>query len=265
MAKWTGVLDEHRWKRRLTRWFGTQATGRPIILLVLDGLNERADVHWPALLATLLSDPWRGNVAILATDRPYHWRTRCTRAGLSEFEEITVRSYSQTELNAALSTSGLSHKDIPDSLLELVSIPRYCGLVASHYSEMIAAGDFTRERLIYIEGKERHSSKLGYPLTDQQFFGIIRDLAQHASQNPEIHARDLRLLIAVPGGDEVNVYEELVSSGLLVPISRIGGTESFVVEPLRLVYGFGMLLAAELAKRSAATRDELEEFLRSWF
>lgn len=265
MAKWTGVLDERRWQRRLSRWSSADATGCPLILLIIDGLNERADLDWPALLAGLLTEPWRGNVAVLATDRPHHWRTRCTRAGLSEFDEISIGGYSQTELNQALSASGLSHKDIPDGLLQLVSIPRYCGLVARHYSEMIAAGDFTRERLIYIEGKERHSSRLGYPLTDQQFFGIIRDLAGHARHNSELNPKDLRQLISIPGGDEVNVYEELVSSGLLVPVPGIGGTERFVVEPLRLVYGFGMLLAAELAKGFAANKNEIEEFLISWF
>jgi hypothetical protein len=265
MAKWTGVLSERRWQRRLSRWFSTGATGSPLILLIIDGLNERADLHWPALLATLLSDPWRGNVAVLVTDRPHHWRTRCTRAGLSEFDEIAIGAYSQTELNRALSARGLSDKDIPDGLLGLVSIPRYCGLVATYYREMVAAGDFTRERLIYIEGRARHSSRLGYPLTEQQFFGIIRDLAGHARQNPELDPRDLRPMISVPGGDEINIYEELLSGGVLVPVPGFGGTESFVVEPLRLVYGFGMLLAAELAKRSASSGNELEEFLTSWF
>ncbi|MGA7238478.1 MAG: hypothetical protein WBY44_22535, partial [Bryobacteraceae bacterium] len=130
---------------------------------------------------------------------------------------------------------------------------------------MIAAGDFTRERLIYIEGKERHSTRLGYPLTDSQFFEIIRDLAGKTRQSSELDPKDLRQLITIPGGDEVNVYEELVSSGLLVPVPGIGGTERFVVHPLRLVYGFGMLLAEELAKRCAANKNQIEEFLTSWF
>jgi len=265
MAKWTGVLDENRWKLRVNRWLGAQSSGRPLILLIIDGLNERADLNWRSLLATLEADPWRRNVAILATDRPHHWRTKCSRAGLSTFHEIAVAGYSQSELDCALSASGFSHKDIPDGLLPLVSIPRYCGLAASHYPEMINTGDFTRERLIYIDIRDRQSSKLGYPLTDQQLFGIIRDLAESARLNPELNPKELRPLIAVPGGDEANIYEELVSGGVLVPVTAVGGAESFKVEPLRLIYGFGMLLAAELAKRSSANAVEIEEFLASWF
>jgi hypothetical protein len=265
LAKWTGILDENRWKRRLNRWLRPGANARPLILFIVDGLNERADLHWPPLLATLLSDPFRQNVAVLATDRPHHWRSRCARAGLSAFDEIAVGGYSQVELDRALTANGLSHKDIPDGLLSLVSIPKYCGLVASHYKEMVATGDFTRERLIYIDIRDRQSSKLGYPLTDQQLFGIIRDLADRARMNPELNPKELRPLIAVPGGDEANIYEELVGSGLLVSVPAIGGNERFTVEPLRLVYGFGMLLAEDLAKQSSASAIEIEEFLTSWF
>jgi hypothetical protein len=237
-----------------------------LILLIADGLNERADVDWRPFLASLLADPWRQSVTVLATDRPHHWRTKCSRAGVSAIDEITVGCYSQPELDRALAANGLSHKDIPDGLRPLVSIPRYCGLVANHYKEMIETGDFTRERLIYIDIKDRQASKLGYPLTEQQLNGIIRDLAQRARLNPELDPKELRPLIAVPGGDEANIYEELVSGGLLVPIPAIGGTENFAVEPLRLVYGFGMLLASELAERSStACADEIEEFLTSWF
>jgi len=177
MAKWTGVLDEDRWRRRLGRWLSAGSAGRPLILLLVDGLNERGDMDWRPFLVALLTDPWCQNVAVLATDRPHHWRTTCARAGLSTFDEITVGGYSQPELDRALSATNLSHKDIPDGLLPLISIPRYCRLVANHYREMIATGDFTPERLIYLEVKDRQSAKLQYPLTDGQVFDIIRDLA----------------------------------------------------------------------------------------
>lgn len=265
LVKWTGILDESRWKRRLDRWVSTGATGRPLILLIVDGLNERASVDWRPFFNALLSDPWREKIAILATDRPHHWRTKCSKAGLSTVHEIAVRGYSEAELDRALSTNQLSHKDIPHDLLPLISIPRYCRLVASHYKEMIAAADFTRERLIYLEIKDRQSSKVQYPLTDVQLFEIIRDVAQRARVNPELKPRDLRSLIAVPGGDEANIYEEIVSSGILVPVPGDGMTERYKVEPLRLVYGFGMLLAAELAGRASSSSSDIEEFLTSWF
>jgi hypothetical protein len=238
-------------------------TGRPLILLIADGLNDRASVNWRPFFTTLLSDPWREKIAVLATDRPHHWRTKCSRPGLAAFHEIAIRGYSENELDQALSASQLSHKDIPNDLIPLISIPRYCRLVAEHHKEMIAAADFTRERLIYVEIRDRPASKDQYPLTDEQLRDIIRDLAERARVNPELRPRDLLPLIAAPGGDEADIYEEILSGGLLVP--GHGMTESYRVEPLRLVYGFGMLLAEELAGRSSSGSAEIEEFLTSWF
>jgi probable addiction module antidote protein len=265
LAKWTGVLDERRWKRRLDRWVSTAATGRPLILLIVDGLNERASLDWRPFFSILSSNPWRERIAVIATDRTHHWRTRCSMAGLSTFCEIEVGGYSDAELDQALAASKLSHTEIPQELLPLITIPRYCRLVVNHFAEMNAAADFTRERLIYLEIRDRHASKLNYPLTDEGLFEIIRDLAERARTNAELKPKDLRCLIGVPGGDDANIYEEIVSGGLVVAVPGKGMITSYKVAPLRLVYGFGMLLAAELALRSSSTGIEIEEFLTSWF
>jgi hypothetical protein len=265
MEKWTGLLDERRWKRKLERWLTSGRSNKPLILLILDGLNERADLSWPPLFASVLGEPWRGNVAVIATDRPHHWKNKCSFAGFSEFHEIPVGGYSEPELDHALAASHLSHRDIPEGLLPLVSIPRYCGLVARHHTEMVASGDFTKARLIYTDIRERQGSHLGYPLNEQQLLTIIRDLADRARANPELDWNELRQLINLPGGDEANIYEEIVGGGLLVPFTAVGGIERYKVHPLRLAYGFGMLLATEVGKAPNATEADTEEFLASWF
>lgn len=264
IARWAGILDEKGWARKVDRWLTTEATGRPLILLLVDGLNERADVDWRPLFTTLLTAPWREKVGVLSTDRPYHWRHRFPMGSPTAVRMITVEGYSPEELAQALSGSQISYSQIPPDLLPLISIPRCCRLVLDHYQEMVAAADFTRERLIYLEIKDR-PSKLRYPLTDQQLFEIIRDLAERARKNPELNPKDLRLLIAEPGRNEANIYEEIASGGLVIEIPRGATASSFRVEPLRLIYGFGMLLADDLARISSDSPREIEEFLTSWF
>jgi hypothetical protein len=114
-----------------------------------------------------------------------------------------------------------------------MSKPRYCRLVAYHYGEIIEAADFTRERLIYLEIKDRRAAKLQYPLTDEQLFEIVRSLAQRALANPDLNPNDLNSLIALPGGDTANIYSEIVSGGILIPVPGNGMTARFKVEPLR--------------------------------
>jgi hypothetical protein len=125
---------------------------------------------------------------------------------------------------------------------------------------MVDAADFTRERLIYLEIKDRQTSKLGYPLTDDQLRDIIADLAQRARTNPVLNAKELLPLITVPGGDEADIYEE-ITGGLLIPKVDAGIKEKYQVDPLRLVYGLGLLLAEELRSESSK-RDS--EWRNSW-
>jgi hypothetical protein len=89
LARVTGTLDEARWKRRVDRWMMAAGERTPLILLVIDGLNERARLQWRPFFSTLLGAVWRGKVAVLATDRPHHWR---------EQEPIFARYLSQHTL-----------------------------------------------------------------------------------------------------------------------------------------------------------------------
>ena len=264
ITKWAGILDEDRWARKLRRWLASEPTGGPLILVVADGLNERAEIDWRPFFSTLQSAPWQGRVAAIATDRPYHWRHRSPMVDPPAIKVIAVKEYSRAELTEALSGSQISFSEIPPGLLPLISIPRYCRLVVEHYREMIEAADFTRDRLIYLELKDR-TSKLRYPMTDQGLSEIIRDLAERARKNPDLKPQDLRELVTVQGSDAQNIYEEIASGGLVVEVPHGARPSTYKVEPLRLVYGFGMLLADDLERLSTESHEKIEEFLTSWF
>lgn len=235
------------------------------MLLTLDGLNERTDADWRQLFAALASAPWRDKIAVLSTDRPHHWRHHCVLGVAPPALEIEVGPYSDEELGQALAGSGIAYSEIPSDLVPLISIPRYCHLVVEHYKEMVQAADFTRERLIYLELKDRVAAKLGYPLTDQGLFGIVRELAERARLNPHLKPQELRSLIAESGRDVENIYEEIVSGGLLVEVSPNAMVPAYKVEPVRLVFGFGMLLADELARFGSGNSSDIEGFLTAWF
>lgn len=268
LARWTGLADGDRWSRRLRRWLDVEPTGRPLILLIGDGLNERADINWVPFLNAILSDPWRQRIAVLATDRPRHWRDRCALAGLATFQEIQVGGYSDAEFSGAVSNSGINYGQIPSELLPLISLPRYCALVIRHFEEMVAANDFTRERLIYLEVRDRRQSKVDYPLTDDRLFEIIRDLAEQARKTPDLNPKDLRALISTAGGTDAsiaNIYEEMIGGGILVETDEGAMVHTWRVEPTRLVFGFGMLLADELGGMASSSPGEIGEYLESWF
>jgi hypothetical protein len=133
---------------------------------------------------------------------------------------------------------------------------------------MVAANDFTRERLIYFEIRDRRQSKVDYPPTDDRLFEIIRDLAEQARKTPDLNPKELRAVISTAGRTDAsiaNIYEEIIGGGILVETDKSAMVRTWRVEPTRLVFGFGMLLANELGGMASNNPGKIRDYLESWF
>ena len=62
--------DRTYWEKRLNRWVQRPIGEIPLILLVLDGINERRTPQWwRELMEGLMASPWREQMAVLITAR----------------------------------------------------------------------------------------------------------------------------------------------------------------------------------------------------
>ena len=238
----------------------------PLILIVVDGINEKAELRWPSFFRTLQDGRWRGRVLALATDRPGHWIPECQSLKSYGFARISVKRYDDAELARALSGRGVGIGDIPDGPhQDLIRTPLYCDLVCEHLPEMVAQGDPTVERLLLLDMRYRRSSKPGFPLSEDEFTAIVVAAAERYRAGPErLTVADAARLSPLPDHRR-KIYHEIVSGGLLVRKPG-AGPPSFIVERKRLVYGLGMLLAEEVRQCAGEGGDavalrELIEFL----
>ena len=265
LAKWTGVRGEDDWRIRLQRWLSGDDRGRsPSILLVVDGLNERSEVNWATFFAPAFREAWAGKVAIVVTDRPAHWQDSCSSLNdLSFTDRLLTDGYSAEELSDALTRNAVRFDDIPEELRCLLRIPRYCGLVCRNIDAMLESGDFSRARVLYIDAMEAKRNKLGYPMTPSEFEDIIRAAAaRHRVAQGRFSRAELAALL--PFRDkERDVVGELTSGGTFVE-TRPG---RFAVEPGRLAYALGMLLAevVQEAAEDGADAARLTEEISAWF
>lgn len=263
IAARTGVRDAEFWQRRILRWLSGSARS-PSILIVLDGLNEKPEHRWRGWLSTLDKPHWTHAVGILATDRPGHWFPHCANAGVLGFQEVTVDGYNDPELALALRDSPLVVSELPADLMPLVRKPRYCQLVLQHCDDLVRESDFTVERLIYLDAQYRCANHPTFPLIGDEFIAMIRKLASEYRDSPEFDR--VRIADNIPWADKNrNVYEEIVSGGLMEPRSDIPGT--FRVERKRLVFGLGMLLAevVRLSVERSESRLDARETIERWF
>lgn len=263
LRKWTGLGDNHFWERRFKKWLAAPDLSQILVLIVVDGLNERPSLNWPSFFAAADDEHWRERVAILATDRPLHWRPNCATAGLGNFMEIPISGYTDSELNQALQGKQIDLNQIPHELQKLIRTPRYCDLVTAHFEEMKREGDFTVERLIWLDARTRAQKRRG-ALTESEFIEIIRNLAQQSRQSDALTLSAIQFLLPSPDPDR-HIYQEIIDGGLL--IQKPGLSPGFVVERTRLVFGLGMLLAEEsaIAVQNGKDRLYVESEIARWF
>ena len=263
LEQWTGIAGRELWSRRLARWLSRgQSAGHPLLLVAADGLSERTDVQWPSFMASAAEPDWRGRVAVLVTDRPRHWMDRCPAMASMGFGTIAeLRGFSDDELNDA--TSGFDRRAVPEEVLPLLRLPRYCGLVRDHLDELVASGDFTKARLHYLEARSKHIDKLRHPVTEADFASIVRKAATKHREAVSRFDPDQISKLTPPGASPRDVFQELLTGSLFVDAGR----GRLAVDPSKLAYGLGLLLAEEMAEleEEGAPEEAVADAIARWF
>lgn len=248
-----------QWQTRFQRWVHSSIDYQhPILLLVLDGLNEqqfRAD--WHTILESLSIEPWCSKVAVILTCRTGYWRQFSHSA--MTFTKYTLQPYDDHELKNALKNHKLTQSDIPSTLLPIIRKPRYFDLIVKHREKMAQSGDITIARLIYEDWKDRAQRKNHLRnFNHAEFQDLIRDLASaHLEKADIVRESEIDHLLPV-GVDSRTILNELRTSNILH-----GDGSRLQVDKQYLVYGLGLLLVDELEKASN-NNESLEETFASW-
>lgn len=252
------VVNERRdhgyWYRRVRSWCARSTEATPLFLLILDGINERPSYEWRDLFDRLNGNPWRERVAVVVTCRPGYWNeTRLMP--VQEPEPWSLPGFDDRELDEALESSGRTRQDFGPELLQLIRKPRYLALALKRYERLLDTGDFTIDRLLYEDWKDRLARKRSLTLTDDAFRAVLGELARkHKAGQSRFSQRDLEDLL--PRDASVDLMEIL--TGGLLEIEG-GLRRQLKIESRWLVHSLGLLLASELEQGTG--RLEIEEHL----
>ena len=247
-------LTADRWRGQLRRWLSSGPSEDPLLLLVLDGINERHRPEWwRPIIEGLTAEPWRGAVAPLVTTRTSYWPQV---AGYSHttWQRRELAGYDEVELDSALRQRALTRRDLPPEILPLVRKPRYLDLAVRHMAAMAASGDVTVPRLIYEDWRDRESRRTGLA-SEMAFHQVIMALAEVQRDRQRLALADLSQ--ATVGTEYDALLGELHTSGILVADGR-----HWKVEPVRLALGLGLLLIERLEGESQGRPPA--EVLESW-
>jgi len=237
-------FDAKYWGKRLDKWMQRPGSDKPLIILILDGINERYDFNWRNLFEELDVPPWKERIAVILTCRTITWENKYSHLSHLKAQRWVIPPFDDIELTNALSRHHLKLSDIQQELLPLIRKPRYLDLVIKYSQVMYESEDITVERLLYEDWKDYISRKSEETLGHNEFHALIRDLAEKMqSGSMSFSERDVEDLLPT---DHRQVVQELISGGILIPDIICQG--KYKVEPRRLIYGFGMLLKEEVFK-----------------
>lgn len=254
------TLPEEHCIKRIQRW-ANNSNATPRLLLVLDGINERYDSSWwRNLLDELCGDQQFENVSIIITCRTEYWQRKFGVLNYLPIHKYIIQSYNNDELTEALQYHELARSEFTsETLLKLLSKPRYFQLMLKHYKTIQISGDITVERLTYEDWKDRYITK-NIDLDDEQFRGLIRNLAESVREKNNQYLRDKEIednLSFVSNKSEI--FQELTTGDILK--NKAGKNQ---INPEFLHYGFGLLLVNQIQEGIEESDKHPEEIIAEW-
>ena len=153
LAEQTGALDEQFWRQRMSLWERWGRTDVRILVLV-DGLNENHLFKgWSRWLRPLMSEIYR----VAMSCWPPWWRNALYALPdlLPTVREVEVGVFEDPELGQLLAAMGAERREFPESVIQLMRVPRLAALVFKHKDELRDCGDVTAERVVYMDWRDR--------------------------------------------------------------------------------------------------------------
>jgi hypothetical protein len=247
------------WGTKLRRWRAYPPAGdQALAVIVLDGLNERHDPeYWRRLIEESLDKPWAERIRVICTARTRYWNEHFSKRPSIPVTRHALSSFSDQELELALSQRGLTQSDFPEELRALLRKPRYFDLAAKYRDKVSESGDFTLARLYFEDWRDRCDRSIR-PMSEESFNAFLRQVAEHYRESDDgLKNSEIGEFIGLDA-DTRAAFRELVTGGVL----KQQGTRWMVNEE-RLPLALGLLLGDALQTAAADGRN-LKEVIASW-
>lgn len=247
------------WRARVDRILERPVAEGVVVLLLVDGINQRPTVGWEALGQALQADSLAGKIRILFTTRRHYFETSLRQfAGLNfQATQVPVGAYSPAELDEMLRLNGMDKSNIPAGLLNLASTPRLFPLIVRLKNSDALCAEATVLRLLFEYGKDVYQVRTNSALTDEAWVGWLaaraldyRDrLVKTGSGTSSATIKDVASSLADPSVSPEEVARRLsdvVDGDFFQVQSSLVGAKKFVLKEQPTVLGLGIALLDSL-------------------
>ena len=263
------VRDVAHWRARLERLLLRPEAEGPVLLLVLDGMNQQPLGQWESLLKVLQGAEFVGRVRVITTTRTHHFEVKLRRlaALVDNVVAVTVNEYEANpggELDQMLQLHGLTRAELHPDLHTLARNPRLFGLVIRFRERFVDTGAVTLHRLLWEYGRDTAGASVDKVFSAEDWEDWLRTAAQTIRQGIRSYSvKDLSEMAARRDLPESEIYRrlsELVDSSFFH--KRPDGMRE--LSPAMVAHALGATVVSLLSEDPDASRDVLESALAQW-
>jgi len=250
-----------RWAQRLARWRARPASV-PRLLLVIDGLNERARTDWAPWLSRLTGYLATIGGCVIVTSRARYFKRIDDRFTVPR-HTITLGDFTDAELNAALAAHGIAPTQIAKRVRLSLRNPRILGIALELLgtAQIGTAEELSIERLLF-EHVRTHATAPADGETPWQFKTLLAEHARLIRERIEGQVTDDRLIFAhydfadAPRFDLPRDLLPVVEERFFVGVE--GDTALYQLTEEGLVYALAIATIRELQKAERNARSVTE-------
>ena len=253
------------WEMRVKRLLRRPLREEPVFLIFLDGLNEQPSYDWTAVLNVLRDDMFHLRARILLSTRTSFLSQQLTDLCAPDWRPVRIEIgrydlAADGEFDRKLAAAGLSRKQLPESLIELASVPRLFDLVVQLRSRLGEVERVTVHRLLWEYGASTIPVR---PFGAQRWREFILKLAGEFREGRTNSTQDqLEKLTSSAGTPVDQIYRRVstVIDGAFATLNEYGELE---FEPPFVWHALGLALVKKLEGISREDASaELERFFQ---
>jgi len=269
-----GGSDPEPWIRRLERWSRRMKPKEdsPRFAVILDGLNERADVAWADTIVGLSKVVYDLGGVFLVTSRPSFWQREVLSriAPGVRIQTITVGGYTPDEVDQLLRQTGGDPSNVSETVRAFLRNPRVCSVAIRLLSALtVSAGELTKERLFLEYWKHRMVERGDLVAhTDRDFQNLLKEHAREWRERPteSFTIDDWRqksgLVRRNPTAQAINDLSYIIEGQFMESGMEDDGAYRF--KPETLPFALGLLLVDTLRSQPNPTLQLASETIDGW-
>ncbi|TCH96280.1 hypothetical protein EJV46_20050 [Roseococcus sp. SYP-B2431] len=175
-----GIRDASHWETRARRLLKRPTNSGPVVLMVIDGLNQQPEAPWEGLFASLQDDPFLNHVRVIGTARPTYFKGHLKRLRVlvDRPVEVEVGPFNDVELDKRLAQAGMRREQLNAELLHLARTPRLFDLVARYHAAP-DGGEMTLHRLLWEYGRDEEGKRQSRSFSEEEWRTWLAGIARH--------------------------------------------------------------------------------------